>query len=158
MRSLSLLCAAVLLLAGAAHAQGVVDVTYTPAHGRFADAGDMNRDVERTEAQLTAHLESLARRLPAGTRLSVTVTEIDLAGEPYRARADQPRVLTGRADRPLISLRFSLTQADGKVEQGEARLTDLNYLDRPATSNRPLAHEKRLLDDWFRERFASLAG
>ena len=158
MRTLSLIVPALLCLAGAAHAQGVVDVTYSPANGRFADAGDATRDIERTEAQLTAHLQSLGKRLPAGSKLSLTVTEIDLAGEPYRARPDQPRVLTGRTDRPLITLRFAMTQADGKVDQGEARLTDLNYLDRPGNSSGALVYEKRLLDDWFKQRFSGLAG
>jgi hypothetical protein len=155
MRTHAFLPAALLAVTIGAHAQAV-EVSYAP-HGHFTDAGETPHDVARTEAELTAHLQSLGQRLlPAGSKLKVVVTEIDLAGEiPHRLRS--PRVLTGQADRPLLELRYEFTRADGQVEPGEATLSDLTYLDRrlPSTTGTVLPYEKRLIEDWLRQRFGS---
>ena len=83
MRTLDLLLAAALSLvasASTAQTEAVVAVVFTPKV-RFFDAGDTRRDVERTEAMLSSHLQALGKRwLAPGAKLRVEVTEIDLAG------------------------------------------------------------------------------
>jgi hypothetical protein len=161
MRALQLLLAASLSLASAmAQAQATVEVVFTPKV-RFFDAGDTRRDVERTEATLGSHLQALGQRwLAPGAKLRVEVTEIDLAGRIPAGRPDAPRVLTGGADWPRITLSYELTGADGKVERGDASVSDMNYMNHiPKNSAaETLAHEKRMLDEWFRQRFAQAPG
>lgn len=155
-----LLVTALSAVALAAQAQGTVEVSFAP-QGRFIDAGDTPFDLERTQTEITRHLQALGQRqLPSGTTLKVVVTEIDLAGEVRRRRPESPRVLTGRGDRPRLELRYEYVQADGRVQPGEATLSDLDYLDRrlPATTGVALPYEKRLIDDWFRARFGGAAG
>jgi hypothetical protein len=155
-----LLVAALSAVAFAAYAQAAVQVSFEP-QGRFVDAGETPHDIERTQAELTRHLQALGQRqLPAGSTLKLVVTEIDLAGEVPRRRADAPRVLNGRADRPRLVLRYEYTRADGRVEPGEAVLSDLDYLDRrpPVSAGTTLPYEKRLIDEWFRQRFGAAAG
>lgn len=96
--------------------------------------------------------------LPAGERLAVTFTNIDLAGDTHvqsmraGSNLDQVRVLTD-AFPPRLHLKFQLFAADGSVRaEGERKLTDLNYLMNLHGSDRsqPLYHEKVLLKDWLR--------
>jgi hypothetical protein len=163
MRTLDMLLAAALSLAASASSaqtEAVVDVVFTPKV-RFFDAGDTRRDVERTEATLSSHLQALGKRwLAPGAKLRVEVTEIDLAGRIPAGRPDAPRVLTGGADWPRITLNYELTSADGKVERGDASVSDMNYMNHiPKNSAAEmLAHEKRMLDEWFRQRFAQAPG
>lgn len=138
---------------------GTVTVSFTdPA--RFADAGSSPWDKEANLQALSAHLEELGKRyLPAGQSLTVEVLDVDLAGDtrPARIRGAEIRVLKGRADWPRIALRYTLS-ADGRViRSGEETLSDMDYLDRVRTGypQGALYHEKRLLEQWMRSRFAS---
>lgn len=152
------------LLAGAwptAQAAGTVSVRFTdPA--RYTDAGRRDRfDRQPTLEALARHLEKLgARSLPDGQTLAVEVLDIDLAGE-FRptARGDDLRVLRGAADWPRLKLRYVLSEGARTLAQGEEVLSDLDYLGTPraTASGDTLAHEKRLLDDWFARRFGAAA-
>jgi hypothetical protein len=151
----ALLGLAVLGAAGGAAATGRVEVRYATAE-RFTDAGFGARELERTQRVLSNHLARLAAQLPDGQLLKVEVRDIDLAGELESVAFDRVRVLGRAPDRPRLDLRFEL-QADGRVlDQGEAVLTDLAYLERSVGPQRgePLSHERRLLDEWFAERIA----
>lgn len=151
----ALLGAAALGVAGTAAATGRVEVRYATPE-RFTDAGFGARELERTQRVLSAHLARLAARLPDGQLLKVEVRDIDLAGELESFAYDRVRVLGRAPDRPRLDLRFEL-QAEGRVlDQGEAVLTDLAYLERGVGPQRgePLSHERRLLDAWFAERIA----
>jgi hypothetical protein len=164
MQMLKLFLAATLSVAASTPAQAqaspLVDVAFVP-QGRFVDAGVTQHDIERTQAALSAHLQALGKRwLAPGTQLRLEVTGIDLAGQYPMGRTDRPRVLKGAADWPRIELRYELTRADGQVERATASVSDLNYLSRgPGLyGGETLAHEKRMLDEWFRGRFASVPG
>jgi len=85
------------------------------------------------------------------------VLDVDLAGRRdfLRGRPPEVRVLRGRADWPSMTVRYVL-EANGQVlARGEEIIADRDYLDR---ANRyPLSesyrYEKRMLDQWFKERF-----
>jgi hypothetical protein len=135
----------------------------TVTHGdasRFLDAGASPSDIAAHLADLTGHLRQLgARRLPAGQRLQIEITELDLAGhleQPPR-RLLTVRVLDGATDWPRIDVRYTLVFADGTVRQGEESLSDPTYLQRPIlpSSAESLRYERRLLTQWFERRFAS---
>ena len=164
MRMTTLLLATLLSLVPAAmRAQpgNTVEVVFSPQGGRFFDAGDSQREIERTQAALSSHFQTLAQRwLAPGTKLRIEVTEIDLAGEVPPTSIQRVRVLKGAADWPRITLRYELVSADGKVERAEASVSDMNYTMKQSNvyAGEALAYEKRMLDDWFRSRFAQAPG
>jgi hypothetical protein len=134
-------------------AYAAVSVTFTKSD-QYIDMPFSHSDREDTLKKLREHFERLGSKLPNGQDFKVEVLDVDLAGrlEPSRMSSSQElRVLRGGADWPMIQLRYSI-EADGKtVKQGEARLTDLNYLrhmNRYPTGE-PLRYEKAMLDDWF---------
>lgn len=145
--------------AGGAVQAGTVTVDFRQPD-RYVDAGNTPWDEAANLRELSTFLQALgARHLPAGQTLHIEVLDVDLAGDARHARlrgADL-RVLKGRADWPRISLRWSL-QAEGRVlRSGEEQVADMNYLDRIGARRHdgPLQHEKRMLEEWVRTRFAA---
>ncbi|MGE0447395.1 MAG: DUF3016 domain-containing protein [Vicinamibacterales bacterium] len=158
----AILLLALPLLAAALPARAAVDVTFAePA--RYSDAR-LNGNVrpgadESVLKQLRAHLEALgARYLRDGQVLKVEVLDIDLAGryEPWRATAYDVRFLRD-VTWPRIKLRYALESGGAAVAQGEETLADLGYLSHPEVrlASDRLGYEKRMLDEWFRARFAA---
>ena len=141
----------------AAHAGGNAEVTFSnPA--RYTDAGSYGANRDANLAQLAAHLKALAAKyLAEGQTLQVEVLDVDLAGtsRPWRATGTDVRVLRGRADWPRLEMRYALDAAGPNARRGTESISSLNYLQRAGgyAAAEPLAHEKRLLDDWFRARF-----
>ena len=142
-------------LAAPAQAAGRAEVAWVEPE-RFVDIGRSAVDRERTMRSLGEHITQLAQRLPDGQVLQVQITDVDLAGEVEPLGWNQLRILRGRADWPQIALRYTLAGSDGRVlaERAE-RLADMAYLMR--TRDGDLGYEKRLLDDWFKARFAAPA-
>jgi hypothetical protein len=136
-----------------------VSVTFTKSD-QYIDVPFSPSDREDTLKTLRQHFEKLGAKLPAGQDFKVEVLDVDLAGrvEPSRmSAANELRVLRGGADWPMIQLRYTV-EADGKtIKQGEARLTDLNYLRHMNRypSGEPLRYEKAMIDDWFAKEVAA---
>ena len=114
--------------------------------------GDKERDILLGE--LRKHLEyRAATHVPEGHRLTVTITDVDMAGDFEPGRA--PRLGGARIVRsvypPRIVLRFELADASGSsVKAGQRNLTDLAFLSGPDIyRNDMLKYEKILLDDWL---------
>lgn len=152
------------LAAAAVPAHAAVDVTFTEPV-RYSDArlhGNHRAGADEVVLkQLRAHLETLGGRyLRAGQVLKVEVLDIDLAGryEPWRARAYDVRILRD-ITWPRIKLRYALESDGAVVAHGEETVADLGYLSHPEVrlSADRLGYEKRMLDDWFRTRFAAQA-
>jgi len=130
-----------------------------PEPERYSDAGD-NWQLDENLAGLKRHLEQLGERyLPSSQTLTVEVLDIDLAGRPrYFPRRGLPdiRVLDGRADWPMIKLRYTLASEGKTIDTREETVSDSNYLQRSATRpSERLYYEKRMLDEWFRARFVA---
>ncbi|MES2693009.1 MAG: DUF3016 domain-containing protein [Verrucomicrobiota bacterium] len=129
---------------------------------KFTDVRDSDMgDYERTTYldSLKEHLFSQAKNyVPEGYKLSVTFTDIDMAGdfEPWRGpRFGDIRIVKDIYP-PRIELSFRFTDADGKVvKEGKRELRDLAFLSKINMSFRddPVRHEKGLLDDWLRNEF-----
>ena len=90
--------------------------------------------------------------LADGQRLTVTFTDIDLAGDfrPDRARADNIRIIK-EIYRPRLQFSYSVADATGKViNSGEENLTDMNFMSRLRMSHsEELFYEKAMLKDWM---------
>ena len=149
-----------LSLAGAAHAAGVVEVSFVTPE-RFTDAGDYGRSRDDNLARLSAHLAQLGQLyLAQGQSLAVDVLDVDLAGRvnPFGRRGDI-RVVNGRVDWPRISLRYRLEAGGRELQSGTEMVVDMNYLQGAATrrDTDPLRYEKAMLDGWFKAHFAAAA-
>jgi hypothetical protein len=152
--SLSMLFAAALVTA----AQGAVLVTFTEPD-KYVDTGRYRFEGTQVLAELERHFQHLGTRyLHPDQTLRIEVLEVDLAGEErFRSGPNQDvRILRGGADWPRMRLRYHLEGAGKPALSGEEHLSDMNYLQRPITVrfNEHLAYEKRMLDEWFRTKFA----
>jgi len=124
-----------------------------------ADASGSKKGRESYLEQLKGYLiQQAGGQLPQGQRLSVSITDINMAGEfePWRGQSlTNVRVVKDQYP-PRIDLSFTLTDAKGKVmREGSLQLKNLSFM-RDAAINRqdPLRHEKKLLDDWLRRDVA----
>lgn len=145
-----------ILLVAALPASAAVNVAFAP--GPYADIGPPGPDADQVKAELARHLQSLgARYLAPDELLDIEVLDVDLAGELEYGRiaGREIRVARGNADFPRITLRYAL-QSGARATRGEESIADTSYLWFPsrAYSSGSLAHEKRMLDAWFRQRFA----
>ncbi len=154
-----LIAAALLLAAAGAASAGTVTVKYLEPD-KFMDVPTWEQDRTQMLKEFTEHFQRLAKQLPASQHLSITVTDIDLAGrvEPHRRQfIDDVRFLRGGADWPTMKLSYTLEQ-DGKViASGEENLKNMMYLERlnRYSSGDTLRYEKPMIDDWFKATFGS---
>ncbi len=128
---------------------------------QFTDASDGPRGTDiRRDVNLGEIRDYLVRRaqayVPEGDKLTVTVTDVDLAGEvePWRTRAQDIRIIK-EIYPPTIDLTFTLTDANGRViKEGKRHLTDqtftMNINQNPSDSR---VYEKRLIADWLQREF-----
>jgi hypothetical protein len=129
---------------------------------KFTDVKDSSMgDYERTTYldQIRDHLLEQAKYfVPDGHTLTVTFTDIDMAGdfEPWRGpRFDDIRIVKDIYP-PRLVLAFQLKDAEGKVvKEGKRELRDLAFLMKITMAFRddPVRHEKGLIDDWLRSEF-----
>ena len=152
----TLLCATSV---AASAAQAPVQVRFNdPSH--FTDLRYTTSDDERDAARLADYLRIYLERrapahLPAGKRLDVTITDVDMAGElrPSQRSIYMLRRIVRGVYPPRVDLEFRLVGADGTVErEGRRELRNSAFL----TNSRrhgPLAHEEALLERWLRTEF-----
>ena len=119
--------------------------------------GMQRRDTEQMVQRLATWLAKRAERvLPAGQRLEVVLVDVDLAGDYTPGRGpemDHVRVVKDLYP-PRIELSWRVEDADGtQTDEGEAVLTDMGFLSRTTVGSDALRYEKRMLDNWLRERF-----
>jgi Protein of unknown function (DUF3016) len=150
--------AAIMFMALPLHA--AVTVSYGDPD-RFTDAGDSNNDPRQIMLTLERHLKELGDRyLPPQSNLKIEVLDLDRAGRPRMNLPTEIRIVSGKTDMPCIELNYTL-EADNKVAQSRhERVCDPNYLrsmDPKYSEHDPLVYEKRMLEQWFRERFAKAA-
>lgn len=119
---------------------------------------------ERTLSELEAHIVELGSTLPENQVLSMTVTNVDLAGEVWPSQfvgfgnsgASDIRVIK-RIDIPRMSFSYTLSDADGKVlaSEDEVKLKDMDFMESGIRRYRSesLSYEKAMLDDWFADTF-----
>lgn len=155
MRSITTLIALTLAAGAATAAEDRVQVRYVDV-GKFADFGDSSWDRERNEKDFSLMLQELGKRLPAGQRLSLEIRDVNLAGESewWRTRNPELRVMRD-VTWPMVELRYTLSAGGQVIKQGEARVSDLNYLHSSffpsAQRNDRFAYEQRMLERWMKD-------
>lgn len=149
------LAAALALAAPAAQAAGVVEVQFAP-DARYADAGPTARDRRQVEQSLGRFLTDLGAQLPDQRRVVIEIKDIDLAGEMrWTRQADEIRVLRGRADWPRITVHTEVWDDGRIVSAADETISDLAYAlsAPPRHASEDLPYEKRMLAQWFQQRF-----
>ena len=149
-----MLSLAALACLAAAHA--AVIVTFKEPE-RYSETGLFRAEGPRAMKAIEAHLKHLGEAyLPADQTVRVEVLDIDLAGEDrLRANGQDIRVMRGRADVPVIRLRYTWERPGTPPLSAEETVSDMAYLQRTVPSLEPFAHEKRMLETWFRQRFVA---
>ncbi|MEO6278078.1 DUF3016 domain-containing protein [Roseateles sp.] len=144
------------LLALTATAQADVQVNFVKPE-TFVDIKD-NNGFQQTEIlkDIEAHLVAQAQKYLPGRDVRINVTDVDLAGhvEPFGRSATWVRVMR-TVTLPSISLTYEVLEAGKVVQQGEARLRDMNYQEGFSSyfSSDTLRYEKRMIDRWFQGEF-----
>jgi hypothetical protein len=144
-------------------AWAAVEVTYTNPEG-YADVkvgpGPVKKQREMVLRELKKHLEKLGEALPAGDTLKIEVLDINLAGrdQPFNT-GNQDQRLLDEVNWPSVQVRYVLERNGQVVAQGDDLVSDQDYLDHSALGGRsdPLRYEKKMLSDWFRDRFGQTA-
>ena len=142
----------------AAALPALATVTVSFPSPTYTDIGrNGSKEADGVKNELARYIHTLdSKYLKAGDHLWIDVVDVDLAGNRVVTGARDYRVSRGRSDIPSIVLRYRL-ERDGKVSTGEDTLRELGYQQSTLTVNsatESLHHEKRLLEGWFKERFA----
>jgi hypothetical protein len=124
---------------------------------RYSETGLLRDDGPRAMKELEAHLKRMGELyLPADQTVRIEILDIDLAGEQrLGSQGQEIRVLRGRADFPRIRLRYTWERPGATAQSGEETVSDMTYLQRTVPDMGAFAHEKRMLESWFRQRFAA---
>lgn len=133
---------------------------YTDLKDSWSDS-ENERGRDRYLPPLREYLEqTLANRLPAGQQLTMTFTDIDLAGdfEPWRGIQFEDVRIIKDIYAPRMNFTFKVTDAGGAVvKSGERKLLDLGFMFNitPAFRDDPLRYEKAMLDSWFSQEIVA---
>jgi len=150
-----------LFAAPAKPADGRVTVIFSHPE-KFTDIRDNSSDFENERGRerylpfIEEYLqEEAGRRLPAGQKLAVTFTDIDLAGdfEPWHGFQFSDVRIIKDLYVPRLTFTFKITDANGAVvKEGERKLVELGFQMRITSGFRDdqLRYEKDMLGDWLR--------
>jgi hypothetical protein len=148
-----ILLASSLAAAAFSASAGIVNVSFLPAD-QYWDAGSTLWDSQANLKILATHLQRLGERyLPPDQVLNVEVLQVDLAGFILPSRI---RIMNGSADWPRLHLRYTLVAPGRSASSGDEWVSDMNYLHGMTSfgDSEALYYEKRMLDRWFKARFA----
>lgn len=165
MRKILLLSAlSVALFAGQTHAKATVEVEWKDS-ASYSDVRPTSETrssfKKRVFGELEKYMGKLAEDLPDGQTLSLTVTNLDLAGQVWPSSfvgmgsGAQDVRLIKRVDIPRISFSYILKDADGKeLKSAEVKLKDMSFMERSRNqfnTSDSFRFEKSMLKDWFDE-------
>jgi hypothetical protein len=125
---------------------------------KFTDIRSSNESRENFQAtvitEFNGMFSELAKKLPDGYVLDVTVTDLDLAGDVngmYRTAGRDIRIVK-ELYWPRMSLSYKLTnQANEIVASGKEQLKDMGFMSRGRVSagDSTFHYEEEMLRDWF---------
>ncbi len=125
---------------------------------KFTDIRSSNESRENFQATVITEFNDmfseLAKKLPDGYVLDVTVTDLDLAGDingMYRTAGRDIRIVK-ELYWPRMSLSYKLTnQANEIVVSGKEQLKDMGFMSRGRVSagDSTFYYEEEMLRDWF---------
>jgi hypothetical protein len=121
------------------------------------------RFMEATFEGINEYMHELASALPDNQKLSMKVTDLDLAGQVLPASfvglsqgVSDVRVIKN-IDIPRINFSYQLLDTSGAViQQAEVDLKDMSFMDRGNRffDSESLRYEKNMLQRWFKQEFS----
>jgi hypothetical protein len=139
-------------------AKPAVDVKFDHPE-KFTDVKDSSMGTEKGRDAILDTLKEYiqtraAKRLSDGQTLTITFTNIDLAGEfePERGPSASDVRIMKSVYAPRLDFSYKLVDANGTVvKEGEEKLRDMNYQTRtnPINASEPLHIEEDMLNDWI---------
>ncbi|MDO6565714.1 DUF3016 domain-containing protein [Alteromonas sp. 1_MG-2023] len=118
---------------------------------------------ERTFKELDGFFTELAAKLPENQKLSVTVTDLDLAGQVWPASfvglgqsAADIRVIK-EIDIPRMEFSYVLLDENSvELKKEDVKIKDLNFMNtiKRRSINDRLLYEKNMIENWFNDTFA----
>ncbi|MFZ4478368.1 MAG: DUF3016 domain-containing protein [Rhodoferax sp.] len=150
---------AIATMASATHA-GEVSVTWQEP-GQYSDIRPGNESPDVFQARLFKEFDKtfsdLAKKLPDGYRLEITVTNLDLAGEANRMSSTTARDfrIIKQNDWPRMAFNYTLRDATSAVVvEGKEDLKDMNFMSQSGllSDNTSFIYEKKMIKDWFRRQ------
>jgi Protein of unknown function (DUF3016) len=131
----------------------------------FTDVKDSDLPSDKGRDEILSRIRSYlvsrtASLVPEGDRLTITFTDIDLAGDFEPGRGPQwsdVRIIKAIYP-PAFKFTYSVTDASGRVvKQGTEDIRDMNFQTRVTLdSSDSLHYEKDILDDWARSTLRDL--
>ena len=131
---------------------------------KFTDVKDSSSGTDKGRDYYLKEIRKLIeeeanRLLPAGQKLTLTFTDIDLAGDylPSMRTGHDIRVMKDIYP-PRMKFSFQITDAAGAVvKEGAEAISDTNYLNNIGIVGRSdeLYYDKTLLRDWLRRALKS---
>jgi hypothetical protein len=106
-------------------------------------------------SSLEKHLAKLAEKLPEKQKLSIEVTNLDLAGDIEFSSARQMRIVRDIYI-PRISLSYKLVDENNQaIKNDNIKLKDMSFMmtSKLRYRNESFGYEKKMLDDWFNDTF-----
>jgi hypothetical protein len=128
---------------------------------KFTDVKDSTMPSDKGTAAILATLSDyliLQAKyfVPAGSKLTLTFTDIDLAGEfePWRGPDFDDIRIVKPIYPPHFKFHFALADATGRViSEGQEDLLDMAFDSRITLDRQdPLRYEKEILKDWMRRQ------
>ena len=129
---------------------------------KYADIETDDLDQQAFQAKLFRALEKefgkQAGRLPEGSKLTVSVTDLDLAGERRVRKDGEYTRLVNDNYFPKITLYYTLTAASGAVlsERQDMEYRDMTFFDATSTiranqSPHAFYYETEMIQHWFND-------
>lgn len=118
---------------------------------------------ERTFKNIEEYFVELAEKLPEDQTLSITVTDLDLAGQVWPSHFVGFNNATGdvrlikQIDIPRMAFSYTLSDSSGKVIKSEdVKIKDMGFMDTVGTQRNhdALVYEKAMIKDWFDDTFS----
>ncbi|WP_251359200.1 DUF3016 domain-containing protein [Kangiella sp. TOML190] len=162
----TIIASIVLVVLGTSNVNADVSVTWeNPDNYSDIDGGEQSQKKFQAEVtkQLEAYIVELSKRLAEGQKLSIKVTDLDLAGEVlpgFSQGLNSPRDMrvVKRVYFPTMDLEYQLTDSQGAIlKSGSAELKDISFQDNIQSYQKardPLAHEKDMIKEWFDKTFS----
>ncbi|WP_199610058.1 DUF3016 domain-containing protein [Flocculibacter collagenilyticus] len=122
---------------------------------RYTDVAPANHNKKafhkNIEKHFNDHIEKLARKLPDGYTLTITVNDLDLAGD-VRIGINEVRIIKPIYF-PKIKFDYIVTASDAAVvSKGSANLKDMGFMTSPRLrSNDTFYYDKKLIEEWFKD-------
>jgi hypothetical protein len=132
---------------------------------KFTDVKDSDFPTDKGRDEILSRIRNYlvyrtASLVPEGDRLTITFTDIDLAGdfEPWRGPQWSDVRIVKAIYPPAFKFSYSVTDASGRVvKQGTEDIRDINFQTRVTLdTNDSLRYEKDILDDWARSTLRDL--